>query len=285
MSRFTIKATHRTGLEVTFQQGCDPMQNAHEIDTMADLIISAGFKPAAAVATASAPVAGEERERISHVLRGKHVKDGKTTPTILLYAENKALKHSVLKVYLNQPEDVAAFETACGAKLDSFPVYIGKDKPERGVDPDLDAYIVATKPFVAVYKPNSRWSEAAANEARSRGEVYAIPRRVFVRWESSDGQQPARTTPQPAPAHQAAPAATPWPQRMERIRAFIATKPNLEAFNRKLFGPEFNWDSVPADGRGELESTLDNYAAGVCGWKYDRVAGRFTDGVVNEVPF
>lgn len=287
MSRFTIRAVHRTGLEVTFQQGCDPLQNAHEIDTLADLIIRAGFKPAT-VATASAPVAGEERETVSHVLRGKQVKEGKTTPTILLYADNPAHKHSFLKRYLDRPADVAEFEDVCGKSLSDFPTYIGKDKPERGNDPDLDAYIVPVRPFVCVYKANARWSQSAADAARERGEIYTVPRRVFVRWEPLGDSEPVATQPDrtPTPRPQAATPAgpKPWPERMANIKKFLAGRPEIDVFNRKLFGPEFNWSTVPPEGRGELEAAIDDYAAGIRGWKYDGTAGQFREAPASQTP-
>ncbi len=152
--------------------------------------------PAAALAAVSAALdagwlvqapgleEGEEREMIGWVLKSIHSNEDRETPFVLLYSANEALTWSVLKVYLNTPQDQAAFEHASGMKLAEMPEYVGQDKPQRGTNHRTDTYIVpAPKPFGVVFKKNPKHDATEAGKMK--------PARLFVRWaDTAPATQP-----------------------------------------------------------------------------------------------
>lgn len=139
---------------------------------------------------------GEEKEQVAFVVHGEFERDGKETPFVLLYSGNDAMKHSFLKVYLNHEADVAAFEYASKMKLSTIETYIGQDKPERGKSRQIDRYIVAPpKPFGVVFKANPKYDTSAAAACRAKGDIYSVPKRVFVRWADVMPQTPAEADP------------------------------------------------------------------------------------------
>jgi hypothetical protein len=116
------------------------------------------------------------------VLRSTFEKEGESTPFLLLYSTNDALKWSFLKVYLNTDDDIAAFEFASRMKLGSLPEYVGADKPARGAAGKTDRFIVAApRPFGVVYKKNPK-HDPTTEEGKLK------PARLFVRWAD---QRPA----------------------------------------------------------------------------------------------
>jgi hypothetical protein len=118
---------------------------------------------------------GEEKETVGWVLRGGFERDGQVTPFVLLYAANEQLTWSFLKVYLNKPEDVAAFEFASKMKLNDIPDYIGDNKPQRGAAAKTDKFIIpAPRPFGVVFKKNPK------HDSTEEGKMK--PARLFVRW-------------------------------------------------------------------------------------------------------
>lgn len=119
---------------------------------------------------------GEEKETVGWVLRGAFEGDRGTTPFVLLYADNDALTWSFLKVYLNKPEDVAAFEYASKMTLEKLPDYVGNDKPQRGASQKTDRFIVkAPRTFGVVFKKNPK-HDPNTEEGKMK------PARIFVRW-------------------------------------------------------------------------------------------------------
>ncbi len=154
--------------------------------------------------------AGEQREEIGYVARKSKDNDrGGTTPVLDLYPANEQAKFAVLSVYLNTPEDVAAFEHASGLKLAALQVYIGDNKIERGKKRELDALVAkAPKPFGVVLIPNPKYDEQAAAAAKAGGKMYTIPKRKFVRWAD---QKPAGAEQRPDPTSAARPASSATP--------------------------------------------------------------------------
>lgn len=128
---------------------------------------------------------GEEKEQVGWVLRGGFERDGEITPFVLLYSVNEALTWSFLKVYLNKPEDVAAFEHASRMKLDSIPDYVGNDKPQRGASAKTDKFIVKPpRPFGVVFRKNPK-HDPSTEEGKMK------PARLFVRWADSSAAAPS----------------------------------------------------------------------------------------------
>ncbi len=160
--------------------------------------------PAAALAAVSAALdagwlvqapgleEGEEREMIGWVLKSIHSNEDRETPFVLLYSCNEALTWSILKVYLNTPQDQAAFEHASGMKLSEMPEYVGQDKPQRGSNHRTDTYIVpAPRPFGVVFKKNPKHDQTEAGKMK--------PARLFVRWADTAPAKEASPDGQTAP--------------------------------------------------------------------------------------
>jgi len=141
--------------------------------------------------------AGEEKEEIGYVLRREKVNsDRSETPVLDLYSSNDAAKFKTFSVYLNKPEDVAAFEAASGLKLASLRVFPGTAAPERGANKSSDAFIVrAPRPFGVVLKPNPKFNPDETDATKKK------PKRLFVRWAGAPaGPAPVTESNKPGPA-------------------------------------------------------------------------------------
>lgn len=179
---------------------------------------------------------GEQREEVGYVLRGSCENNGEVTPTLLLYSTNEAHRFSFLKIYLDRPEDVTAFEHAAKLRLTDLPQYEGNDKPERARSSKTDRYIVRVKtPFGVVLRDNPKFNEADRAAAQARNEIYKVPRRLFIRWAPDQAAptspQPARNgagqaggppTPQPKPAPSTASTETPVQKAVRAMTACTA---------------------------------------------------------------
>lgn len=134
---------------------------------------------------------GEEKEMVRWVCVGEIEQDGgkRLTPYVMLYIDHEKLKYSFLKVYLNTPEEVAAFEFASGFTLAKLPVYVGDNRPERGKSTAIDKFIIeAKRPFGVVFGPNPRYSKADHDAAKAKvpAAPYSIPSKIFHRWADQD---------------------------------------------------------------------------------------------------
>jgi hypothetical protein len=206
------KVWHKRGVQVTV-----PLRG--EISTFAEQIESLfawGF-------TAECPglEEGEEKDHVAYVLRGGSEHDGKVTPFVLLYSTNDAYTWSFLKVYMNKPEDIAAFEFASKTKLDKLPDYVGNDKPQRGASVKTDAYIVKVpKPFGVVFKKNPKHDDTEAGKMK--------PARLFVRWADMKPVSEQPTAAKPADAGDVN------AKVMEELAARLAADPTVAAINDEL---------------------------------------------------
>ncbi len=178
------KLWHPKGVQATLPLPCDPKAAFDAVGQYLEvgwLLQAPGLEE------------GELKEEVGYVLRGSIEHDGQTTTTLLLYSTNDAMSFSFLKVYLNKPEDVAAFEYACNIKLAALPEYDGADKPERGKSAKTDRYIVKlARPTTVILKNNPRWIEADQKAAVAKGDIYKVPKRVFIRWAD---QKPVEANP------------------------------------------------------------------------------------------
>lgn len=131
---------------------------------------------------------GEKVETISAVVRrAKANDDGSETPVIDLYPDRANFR--ILGIYLNNEQDIQAFEKAAGVKLAQLPLYDGDNAIERGKGVKTDKYVIALKsPVKVVFKANPKW-EGDEDKKHSK--------RIFVRW-ASQSVEAAASSPTPA---------------------------------------------------------------------------------------
>lgn len=116
---------------------------------------------------------GEHVEEIGFVVRrSKANTDGTETPVVDLYPARGNFR--LLGKYLNNEADIQAFESACGLRLATLPLYEGDNSIERGKNPKMDKYVVALKrPVKVIWKLNPKY-EGENDKKNSK--------RLFVRW-------------------------------------------------------------------------------------------------------
>lgn len=87
---------------------------------------------------------GEDVESILYVCRKDHTdtKTGAIVPHIALYSENDNLQMRWLGIYLDTPDDVAAFELATGLQVDKLPIWNSDMHPKQRNDPKYRSVIV-----------------------------------------------------------------------------------------------------------------------------------------------
>jgi hypothetical protein len=154
--------------ELTIEQGM-------RLISSVDALLAAGW-------TVDAPgvEAGEKLAELGFVVRReKYNKDDRTrTPIVDLYENKDARRggaYKLLHIYLNTPDDVAAFEAATGMKLAQLPLYSGDAAIQR--DTGKDEFVVKfARPVKMVYKDNPEYE--GANDKKHQ-------KRLFVRWYDS----------------------------------------------------------------------------------------------------
>lgn len=141
---------------------------------------------------------GEGKEQIGFISRRSKINDdGSETPVLDLFPNHDATKFKFMTVYLNTVDDVNAFETASGLKLDSIPLWEGDKHLDRG-GAKTDKYIMQlTRPLVVIHKSNERYNPEEPDITKRK------PKRLFVRWDTVGTPTP------PPPAQQPAASATP----------------------------------------------------------------------------
>lgn len=137
---------------------------------------------------------GEKQDMVGWVCR--HVKiddDGSETPVIDLYADHESVTHKIVRMYLNTPEDVRAFEAATGVKVNNLPLVETPGAIERAPNiPAAKKIIRLAQPVAAIHKANPNYEEGSKKL-----------KRLFVRWGSVQPiAQPAASASKPdaAPA-------------------------------------------------------------------------------------
>lgn len=216
----SVRVFHTSGLLVTLPVPSGGWDYKGAFAAVGD-ILAAGF-------TANAPglEAGEQKEMIGSVIRSeKSNDDGSLTPVAGLYNTSDAYKHSFIKLYLNQPEQIADLEAASGLKFFNLPLYDGAAMPEKG----HKKITKANRPFGIVWGPNPRYDEKKADDMKARNEVYKVAKKVLIRYE---GQQVTPTAEPPKDAPAADDLA-----RLNAVndwRDFLSDDPDLKRFNDRL---------------------------------------------------
>ena len=132
---------------------------------------------------------GEERDTVGWVSRKtKDSRDG-VSDVLILYADREGWTKGFLTVYLNNGQDREAFEFASRLKLKDIPEYVGEGKLERGKSAQTDRLIIrAPRPFGVIFGTNPKYNDDEAKRLRAAGQVYAVPKKRFLRWAD---QKPA----------------------------------------------------------------------------------------------
>lgn len=155
---------------------------------------------------------GEVKEQIGYVSRRqKKNEDATITPIIDVYSPNEAMKFKFISVYLNTPEDVAAFENASGHKLSSLPLVPGKAALDKS--DDTGGVVKVNQVAYIITKPNPYFDPDEKDISKMK------PKNTFIRWET------AATQPKPEAVTAVIPATLPAgepakadPQRNARLQ-------------------------------------------------------------------
>jgi hypothetical protein len=185
------KLYHPRGPQVTL-----PIAGTTAADYFASVLsmLDAGF-----LVDAPGLDAGERKEEVDAVLRITHESNGDLTPVVMLYSSNDRLEWAVLRVYLNNADDIAAFEKASGLKLAAIPVYEG-DRLARDDSQKAKRYIVKSpRPFIVVMKANPNYSTDERDAAQKANQVYKTPKHKFVRWDGQASAVPVANQSESAP--------------------------------------------------------------------------------------
>ena len=176
------KVYHPSGLQVTIPLPLETSLNAANAKAMLDSVstlLTVGF-----LVNAPGLEDGEKVETIVGVVRRAKANDDATeTPVIDLYPDRANFR--ILGIYLNNEQDIQAFEKAAGVKLSELPLYDGDNAIERGKGAKTDKYVIALKqPAKVVFKANPKWE---GDEDKKH------PKRIFVRW-MTQAQSPSDTS-------------------------------------------------------------------------------------------
>jgi predicted nucleic acid-binding Zn finger protein len=161
---------------------------------------------------------GEQKQEVVSVSR-REASDG--TPIVAFYLAHPKTVKKFLHAYLNRPEDIAAFESATGLKLDSIQVWTGERDIQKD-HKDAGKYIVQLpRPINLVWEVNPKWQIWSAEGGKSTGAIEPH-KRILSRYDSATakpatGPLPQAETPtQLAPIAPATPAPTPATSTPER---------------------------------------------------------------------
>ncbi len=191
----SVTAYRADGWKVFFSfvlDGNDPVASANT--RIAELAAN-GYS-----ATAPGAPEGGKLEMIGWVVRRRQInKDGRPdTPILDLYLDHEAWNGRLVGIYLNTPEEVAAFEKASGRKLESFPLFDG-DVPAKRDNPRTSQYVIRLTAPIGAYIGDNPQYEGENDKTHQK--------RKFLGWK--DAPLTAPTADAPAPAANVTPFPTP----------------------------------------------------------------------------
>lgn len=129
---------------------------------------------------------GEQKQEVVSVSR-RESKDG--TPIVAFYLAHPKTVKKFLHAYLNNQEDVLAFEAATGLRLNAIPIWPG----ERDIDRDhreANKYIVPlSRPIHIVWAINPKWQMWSAEGGKATGAIEPH-KRILVRYDGAQAPAP-----------------------------------------------------------------------------------------------
>ncbi|MDX9993100.1 MAG: SWIM zinc finger family protein [Anaerolineales bacterium] len=163
---------HSSGAQVTLPIAYTAAGNMY---AQVDAYLGAGFQ-----VNAPGLEEGEQKQGVVSVSR-RESKD--STPIVAFYLAHPKTVKKFLHAYLNNQEDVLAFEAATGLRLDAIPLWPG----ERDIDKDsrqADEYIIPLPhPVNIVWEVNPKWQTWSAEGGKSSGALEPH-KRILVRYDA-----------------------------------------------------------------------------------------------------
>lgn len=268
MSDVSIRVFHKSGAVISLPAGKTQQEYAalySGIDASISAIVAAGF-----VAGEPEKLPGENKDTIGFVVRKEKINERGTTPSLDLYINHEKMVRSFITIYLNTPEDVAAFENASGLKLDSIRLYAGDDKLDRSTPKGIQYAKACQRPFEIVWVPNPKYNEAEAQAAKAANTNYFVPTKKFVRY---GGPVTATTAPAPSANGMPQPAQfrnAPPPQQPSNTGGvdfnFLLLHNNLnnatndDQFNAAVDAVRNAWSKLNTQQRGTLTDLKETVA-------------------------
>lgn len=214
-----VKLYTASGAYVTLPVTTEPLDYAAMLANV-DAMLAAGF-----AVLAPGLEEGEKKDVCGFVARrAKTNRDGTDSGILDLYPEHDGTKFKFLSVYIDNEDDVKAFEFASGLEFEHLPLYESQQAIERG-NARTDKFVIrAPHPFGVVFGPHPKYDAAADAAAKQAGKPYTIPRKQFRRWEK---ERTASTSSSPSKDLTPTQAESLW----KEAKAFLLTDPALGYFN------------------------------------------------------
>jgi hypothetical protein len=251
----SVRLFHASGVQVTLPLGKTQQEYAG-LYASVDAMIGAGFLTAE-----PGMQVGENKDTIGFVVRKEKINERGVTPSLDLYINHEKMVRSFITIYLNTPEDIAAFENASGLKLDSIRLYAGDDKLDRSTPKGGQFAKACARPFEIVWIPNPKYNEAEAAAAKAVNQNYFVPTKKFVRY---GGSVAASTAPTPSANGQPSTSqfrnAPPAPQPQgnaggvgyNKLYADLNNVTNDDQFNASVVAIRAAWATLNSEQRNNL---------------------------------
>lgn len=154
------------------------ISSVSDVTRVLDEIRAAGYTPVPANVED-----GEKHEVITAVVRRTHSSDKGDTPVIDCYPEWKGDygQYRFVSIYLNNADEIKAFEDASGLKLSSLPEYASQAPLQRTQGKPAKWEVTCKRAFTAVKAPNG--------EKEIGGKTQTVYR--FTRYAGATPAQPA----------------------------------------------------------------------------------------------
>lgn len=241
-----IKLWHPRGVIVTLPVSAEKVDYAVMFANVT-AAFDAGFLEAAPGLNA-----GEQRfEAVAVVRRSKTNRDDSESPMIDLYEHGNEYKS--LTVYLDSDEEITAFQSASGMKLQDILLLASPAAPKRGDRQTDKFFAVPPKPFGVVFEPNPKYDQAAADKATQQSP-YRIPKRIFLRWSDQKPASPTESGSSGEPSNTVQPTDD---QVLATWRAFLKSDPSITDLNNRIAATLPN---LPTDQKSKVWSVVKEHA-------------------------
>lgn len=165
-------------VEIVIPSHGDAQRDISDIFAIDRMLSDAGISP-----RETEPEAGEKSEQVDYIVRSSS--ENKRGESIVLYLYTERFTKRFLKVYINNPEEKAAFEQLSGLTLASVPYYSSEDQPfDRNEAPNKAKQFLVKLPRTvrAYFKPNPQYNPDEPDIKKRK------PKNLFTHWGAGAGQ-------------------------------------------------------------------------------------------------